>query len=186
MTDDETPQQREVTSLPQRQAMRRREQAQRRREALSLILAGLTYDQTAERLGVSSSAVERMVTATLERAENRQADELRTRENARLDRAQQAIWSKVLDGDLKAVDTFLRISARRSKMNGLDAPAKLDLNVSIRQEMEDALNTLEATVLQGEVVPQTEGTRTTLNGADEGGSDRRDFIEGQDDGGTDD
>ena len=47
----------------------------------------------------------------------------------------------MLNGEDKAIDTFLRISQRRARLNGLDAPQKLDLNLSIRQEMEELLAT---------------------------------------------
>lgn len=133
-------------------ATRRARDQTRRQQALSLRLAGMTYEQIAERLEVSNAGARDMVLRTLERAENRAVDYERGIENQRLDRAQAAIWTKVLDGDLKAIDTYLRISARRAKMNGLDAPTRVDLSVSVREEMEDALQKLEAVVLEGEVI----------------------------------
>jgi hypothetical protein len=127
-------------------ARSKRQQA-RRAEALSLRLAGLSYEQIGERLQISTSGAEEMINRTLERAENRAVTELRELENARLDRAQDGVWSKVLEGDLKAVDVFLRISNRRSKLNGLDAPTQVNLSVHIREELNSALTQLEAMVL---------------------------------------
>jgi hypothetical protein len=72
---------------------------------------------------------------------------MRALENARLDRAQTAIWSKVIAGDLASIDVFLRISQRRAKMNGLDEPTRVNLSINVRQEMEQALNQLESVVL---------------------------------------
>jgi hypothetical protein len=93
-----------------------------------------------------------MVNRTMASAPNRQVDELRRVENARLDIAQARIWSKVLDGDLKAVDAFLRISARRARMNGLDlATDVLSVSVSVRQDLDVALKQLEE-VIKGEVI----------------------------------
>jgi transposase len=123
----------------------------RRMEALSLKLAGLGYEQIAERMNMSVSGVKDMVNRTLERAENTAVEEMRSLENERLDRAQAAIWTQVLQGDLKAIDTFLRISTRRAKMNGLDAPTQINLSVDVRREMEEALSKLEDVVL-GEVI----------------------------------
>lgn len=156
-----------ATEDPKRSAGLGRNELQRARrvEAMSLRLAGFSYDQIAERMEVTSSTAHRWVHDALRRAENRNARELRTIENARLDRAQAAIWSKVISGDLQAINTFLRISERRSKMNGIDAPTQLEMSVTIRQEMEEALQELEAVILEAEVV-------------EEGGDDGRGQIEG--------
>lgn len=130
---------------------RRLEDRARRVEALSLRLAGFSLEQIAERMDLSISGVRDLVNRTLERAENTGVEEMRDIENARLDRAQAAIWDKVLRGEEKAVDTFLRISQRRARLNGLDMPTKVDLTMSIKQEMEQALARLENVVL-GEVI----------------------------------
>ena len=127
----------------------------RRVEALSLRLAGLSYETIGDRLGISEEGARDLVNRTLERAESKVVDQERALENARLDRAQAAIWTKVIEGDLKAVDTYLRISQRRAKMNGLDAPTKIDLSLNVRQEMEQALVQLERVVL-GEVIHAVE------------------------------
>ena len=137
--------------LPNLDGARRSRQAARRAEALAYKLAGLPNAQIAERMGVSESGVIDLINRTLERATNKAAEEMRDIENARLDRAQAAIWTKVLAGDTKAVDTFLRISQRRARLNGLDAPTSINLSVSVRQEMEAALATLENVVL-GQVI----------------------------------
>jgi hypothetical protein len=68
-------------------------------------------------------------------AENRAAEQMRALENARLDRAQAAVWSQVLAGDYRAVITFLQISGRRAKLNGLDYPASLVISPNVRVDM---------------------------------------------------
>ena len=130
---------------------RRKRQEARRIEAMSLLIAGLTPDQIGEKMQISASAVKALVNRTLERAHNRNVDTLREIENQRLDRAQASIWTKVIGGDLKAIDTFLRISAQRARVNGLNAPTNINLNLSIKQEMEAALNELHEVVM-GEVI----------------------------------
>lgn len=125
--------------------------AARKHEAVQLRIAGLSYYQIGQRIGVSEQEAGQLVRATMHAAEVADAEKLRAMENARLDTAQARIWPKVLDGDLKAVDSFVRLSARRAAMNGLDAPRDVNLSVRIRAEMEAALAEAERTIL-GEVV----------------------------------
>lgn len=128
----------------------------RRTEALTLRLAGLTMDQIADRLGIGATSVYEMINRSLNQAENQNVEQMRSLENERLDRAQVAIWQQVLNGDLSAVQTFLRISQQRSKMNGLDAPKKVDVNVGIRNEMQRALDELESVAAEATVIDQVE------------------------------
>jgi DNA-binding CsgD family transcriptional regulator len=125
----------------------RRAQKERRAQALSLLMAGFSYDQIGERLDISGGTAQALIGRLLSKVANDAADELRALENARLDRAQTAIWSQVLAGDLKSIDVFLRISQRRAKMNGLDEPTRVSLSINVRQEMEQALTALESVVL---------------------------------------
>lgn len=134
----------------------------RRVEVMALRLAGFSFEQIAERFDVTSGQVEAWISETMEAAEAPNVAKMRSLENQRLDRAQSAIWSQVVAGNLKAIDTFMRLSAQRSKINGLYAPTKIDMSVGIRHEMEAALSNLEslvtqqAEILDAEVVPQIE------------------------------
>lgn len=121
-------------------------------QATMLRLAGLTFHDIGERLGVSDDTARLAVKRHLDRAEAWSAAELRKVGNARLDRAQAAIWSKVLHGDLAAVQAFLRLSERRARLNGLDAPTAIAIGPDVRVEMERAITDLE--VVLGEVVAQ--------------------------------
>lgn len=131
----------------------------RRVEALTLRLAGLSYDQIADRMHLDPNRVEQLVTMTLRRAENRAAEAQRALENERLDRAQSAIWTGVLQGDHKSISLFLQISAARRQLNGLNAPTRMEVSVGIRTEMQTALDNLERLMLmdentvEGEVSP---------------------------------
>jgi transposase len=136
------------------------QQQARRAEAMSLAMAGLTYEQIGDRLGISRNGARDLIERVLATAVNQAAPELRAMENARLDRAQSAIWSKVLSGELAAVQTFLAISARRAKMNGIDEPTKVNLSINVRQEMEQALAQLEQVVL-GETIDATSQVLST-------------------------
>jgi len=131
---------------------RRKRESVRRIEALSLRMAGMTYEQIGDRLGITTESAAVLIDRTISRVGNQVAEEMRLLEGARLDRSQAAIWSKVLEGDLKAVGMFLQISARRSKLFGLDAPTQLSISYNVRAEMENALAELEKTVLGHSVV----------------------------------
>ena len=111
---------------------RRTRQRARRVEALSLKLAGVSTAQIAQRMGIKPDTVRHLINRTLATAENRAAEEMRELENARLDRAQAAIWSNVLAGDYRAVMVFLQISQRRAKLNGLDSPASIVISPNVR------------------------------------------------------
>jgi hypothetical protein len=143
---------------------RRQRESSRRAEALALRMAGLSYAQIGERLSITTEGAVDLVRRTLQRAsvtERESVEEERALENARLDRVQAALWPQVLQGDHRAIDLYLRISASRRKMNGTDAPTKIQLSVNIREEMEFALNELEKVVLgqvvQGEVISSEDG-----------------------------
>jgi transposase len=122
---------------------RRARQRARRVEALSLKLAGVSTAQIAERMGIQPDTVRHLINRTLETAGNRAAKEMREIENARLDRAQAAIWASVLAGDYRAVMIFLQIRARRAKLNGLDSPASVVISPNVQMEMERALADLQ-------------------------------------------
>lgn len=132
--------------------VKRDQRAARNTQAVTLRLSGLTYEQIGQRMDISTNSAHRMVTRTLQETQDVSVDNLRSVENARLDRAQAAIWKDVLEGDIQAIQAFLKISDRRAKMNGLDAPQKVDMNLNIKQEMEQAISELESVLIQGEVI----------------------------------
>lgn len=99
---------------------------EREKEAVTLRIGGASFDEIAERLGYhDKSGARKAVVRILERYAPEPLEELRRLELARLDEALAGIWSRVKDGDLEAVETFLRISTRRARLLGLDAPASL-------------------------------------------------------------
>lgn len=106
--------------------------AKRRAQAITLRLAGMDFDTIAERLDYSSRGAAtkdfwRAVEAN--RLEEAQAVEnLREVEGTRLDRLQAAVWAKAVQGDLKAVETVLKVIAQRSRLFGLDAAIKAEVS----------------------------------------------------------
>lgn len=138
----------------------------RRVEALNLRLAGLSFSAIGDRLGISERAAYEMVNRSLERAEAYGVQQMRAEENARLDRITTAIWGQVLQGDLKAIATYLSVSAQRSRINGLYAPTQVQMSLSIRQEMQDALDSLESMVLVTHENPNRAHDMKVLEGRD--------------------
>ena len=112
-------------------------------ELLRLRIEGKSMNDIARQFNIKQQTASRIISDTLAGAVNMRAEELREIENARLDVAQAAIWPKVKKGNMDAIDSFIRLSARRSRMNGLDAPQKVQVGGNVRLEMEEALGALE-------------------------------------------
>lgn len=105
--------------------------AERRKKAITLRLAGMDWQSIADQLGYSTrGAAWTDVTRALEAnlAEQTQAaDTLREVESLRLDRLQAAAWPSAVKGDLKAIETVLKVIDRRAKLHGLDHPVRTEV-----------------------------------------------------------
>ena len=97
------------------------------RQCLELRLAGANLEAIGRQVGLHKSNVSRRIKDALADIPAAEADALRAIENERLDGMQVAIWTRVRKGDLGAIDRAIRISERRSRLNGLDAPQRVDL-----------------------------------------------------------
>jgi hypothetical protein len=132
---------------------RRKERIAEQREQQSLIasmrLAGASRQHIARALSLTVRQVNNHLQKLADSQPTPEIEALRQLEAERLDRLQVAVWSAAVSGSTQAIDTVLKISQRRSKLLGLDAPTRID--VSIRQEMEDALQALHQVVM-GEVL----------------------------------
>lgn len=117
----------------------------RQQEALDLRIQGLTYSRIGAAMGVSEMRAHQLVAAALKRREEssfEKIDQIRRIELERLDQAVQTVIEilekgtsivvtkdgdvvEVMDSELrlKAIDRLTKISERRSKLVGLDAPA---------------------------------------------------------------
>jgi hypothetical protein len=90
-------------------------------DALDLRATGMAYYEIAAIVGYKSpQAVWKACHDLLVRRETDSTDDFRKLQNERLDKALAAVWPKVLEGDSKAIDAFLRIEDRRSRLLGLD------------------------------------------------------------------
>ena len=113
----------------QRQARRRPGEleaiAERRVLALELRKAGASYREVARRLGVDVHTAHADVgaeLAALRETAVAEATELRALELERLDSMTSGLWSGIQDGSAAAVSAGVRVSERRARLLGLDAP----------------------------------------------------------------
>jgi DNA-binding CsgD family transcriptional regulator len=100
---------------------------EKERQALELRKAGATFDEIADALGMSKNGVWKAVTRALKSMTAEPAEELRSLEVARLDTMQRGLWNDARKGKVAAVDRVIKISERRSKLLGLDAPTKAEV-----------------------------------------------------------
>ena len=110
---------------------------QRRQEATRLRMAGLSFREIAQRVGVTPRRAWVMVQESLSemrRDIEGNVAELRAMELARLDVAQAALWKRVLAGEDGAVSSLIRIMDRRAKLLGLDAPQQVAQTLSIEYD----------------------------------------------------
>lgn len=97
---------------------------ERERLALELRRRGKRYDEIGQALGISESAAWKAVQRAYARALKLADDEAnfnRKLDLERLDVALAAIWKKVEEGNLWAIDRMLAILERRARLLGLDA-----------------------------------------------------------------
>lgn len=104
---------------------------ERERQALSMRLQGKSFEQIAHSLGLHDrGAAYKAVRRVLSRlAAEAQADAiaLRALELERLDAMLAGLWPAVESGDTRAVHVAIEVCERRSKLLGLDAPAKQEI-----------------------------------------------------------
>jgi hypothetical protein len=131
--------------------------AQRRQQAVQLRAEGATYKQIASEVGISYQRAHQLVGQAM--AEVRadtvaDAAALRDRELAKLDALEAGIWTKAAAGDLRAIETVLKLMSRRAKLLGLDAPkaVKVEAGNSVAH-LSDAELLAEAARLGIDVTP---------------------------------
>ncbi|NMC34213.1 MAG: hypothetical protein GYA36_17400 [Veillonellaceae bacterium] len=95
----------------------------RQRKAMELRVAGKTYWEIADELGVSYRTAYLDVLNAYKRTadlSDLDVEKARRIELDRLDRLYQRAWAAVENGSLQAIDTALRIITRRAALQGLD------------------------------------------------------------------
>lgn len=105
---------------------RRIDQNRRLRDAMELRKAGVPYATIAERLGWNSpQAAHKAVQKAIKQLVHDTVEENRQIEIERLNHLFMLAWAKAQNGDLRAIETAVRISERISAMRGMDAPREV-------------------------------------------------------------
>jgi hypothetical protein len=117
--------------------------SQRRKDAVELRKAGATFQQIGDQLGITKQAAFKTVTIALKAINDEireQADVIRSLEIERLDKLWFVMYKQAVQGNQGAVDRCLKISERRAKLLGMDAPAESRDEVKIIVERVDYAN----------------------------------------------
>jgi hypothetical protein len=113
--------------------------------ALKLRQGGMTYEEIAERLELSGrGAAYNLVKRHLKRYVDEPAQEALGLELSRLDTLTRLLTPQIAEGNLKAMDTYLKVMDRRAKYLGLDDYEARMARVAERQA---ALEEAQATLL---------------------------------------
>lgn len=100
-------------------------------EALRLRIARNTFSIIAETLEYETeSGAYRAYQRALKRHPAPDATEQRVLENQRLDRLMLTYWQRAMNGEREAGEFILKAMKRRAEMNGLDAPAEVQLGAT--------------------------------------------------------
>lgn len=120
---------------------------------LTLRTQGLTYAQIAEETGYAdASGARQALMRALNRHEAESAAELRQLENLRLDADERALRAIIGDATrspgvrVAAINARVRLSARRARMNGLDAPVAVQISAGVAAGLDAALREMEDVV----------------------------------------
>jgi hypothetical protein len=123
---------------------------ERKTTAMKLRITGMTYEKIGEQLGVSAvQAYNYVITEIRRRAkeQNETADDVRNMEVERLDRLlrrlEPALATDTEMPSLDAVETYLKVLARRAKLLGLDAPVKREIDDKRDQKRLTAVEILD-------------------------------------------
>lgn len=92
----------------------------RKGRAIELAMQGMPYDDIAAALGYANRGTAwRVVNKALTERVDGAVEEYRQVELARLDALQVPLWGKAMAGDVRAVDSLLKIIDRRIRLLGL-------------------------------------------------------------------
>lgn len=107
------------------------ERADRIAKCLDLRRQGYSYDEIGREVGISKANAHKLTVLGLEALPRESAEEVRKLEAERLDALTRATWGEASSGELDAVAAQVKLSERRSKLLGLDAPQKQDVNANV-------------------------------------------------------
>lgn len=119
--------------------------AKKGNEAVELRLAGMTYHAIAQQLGYhDESGAYRAIMRTLTRTVPEGLEQVRQMEVRRLDAIFRGQYVAAVRGDRLAVDRCLKIMERRAALLGLDAPIRIQQMVITEEQLDEAIERIEA------------------------------------------
>jgi len=121
-----------------------------------LTVRGVDEQTIMDTLGVSRELLHRSVSAVANRRRNSTSEERRIILDAAYERLKDALWEQAERGSKSPLDGVLRILQGQRELWGTDAPKKLDMKVSVKDEVEQAFANLEATLLGDEDIVDAE------------------------------
>jgi hypothetical protein len=133
---------------------------------IELRRAGLTWSVIAQQTGFAGpSGAYKAYQRAAERLIRPNLEEHRDTEIDRLDRLQAAVWAKAASGDLKAIDSVLRIADRRIRILGLEAPKDINLKAEVTNYDADSIDARLASIIAAtNRVGQVDGETLPLAG----------------------
>lgn len=110
----------------------------RKREGIvmEMLNASVSVEEIAEKIGCTIDAVYKIRVRVLSRYVEKQADEYRNEDLARLEALTRTLWPKARRGDVQAIDRLLKIMERKAKYTGADAPVEIKVE-SVDQDREE-------------------------------------------------
>lgn len=138
--------------------------------AVALRLAGASFNDIAEALGVADAHAARLMveeTLAVTAVDPQTREMMRAEMNLRLERLLRGVWAKATNPDhpehIPSGKFALAVADRLIRLNGLDAPAEIVVHTptmseidqwvaSVTAEQVRALRELEDTIVDGEVV----------------------------------
>lgn len=119
--------------------------AKKEAEAFELRAAGMTYQQIADQLQYNDGgAARKAVMRVLERTVPDSMEYVRRMEVRRLDALWRPLYVQALRGDRLAADRCIKIMERRAAMLGLDAPIRIQQMVITEEQLDEAIERIEA------------------------------------------
>lgn len=98
---------------------------ERRRKVVEMKIEGYTYAEIAQTLGFNSIDGAKAAFKRAQQDVRDAAEEYRDLELARTDAVLRVLWPMVEQGDLEAVDKYLKVAALRVKITGMDKVAPM-------------------------------------------------------------
>ena len=105
---------------------------EKERKVVELRQMGITYEVIAKQVGyASASGAYHAYERALARYPRETFDKKRDLAEARIERLLAGVWTKALRGEIPAVMATIKLFERQAKLLGLDAPQKVENNVTV-------------------------------------------------------